>query len=334
MSINSVAGASPSWLTELSQYTKSHTGKAVWQLLNTILPYLALWSVMIYLMFHNYSYWITFGLTIPAACLTVRAFILFHDCCHGSFFASRRANRIVGYITGILTFTPFEEWRRLHNVHHATSGDLDRRGIGDIWTMTVKEYKDAGRGLRFAYRLVRNPLLMLGFGPIFLFLYTNRFTHSESKKEERRSVIITNTSLLFIVAGMSWFIGIQTYLLIQLPILLFAGSIGIWLFYVQHQYEQAYWTKNEDWNLLQSALKGSSFYKLPKILQWVTGNIGFHHIHHLRPRIPNYHLQSCNENVPVLKEVPALTFLGSLKSLNLHLWDEDSQKLVSFRAVK
>jgi len=334
MSVNTATSPNPSWISELSQYSKSHNGKALWQLMNTIIPYLILWGLMATLMLKGYSYWVVLGITLPASGFMVRTFILFHDCCHGSFFKSRRANKIIGYITGILTFTPFEEWRRLHNVHHATSGDLDHRGVGDVWTMTVNEYESAGKGRRLGYRLFRHPLVMFGLGPIYLFLITNRVTHRESKRDERRSVWITNLSLIAVIISLSSLIGFKNYLLIQMPILLFAGALGIWLFFVQHQYEDAYWTKNEDWNLLYSAMNGSSFYKLPRVLQWITGNIGFHHIHHLRPRIPNYHLQNCNENVHALKQVPPLTIKKSLRSLGLHLWDEEQQKLVSFGSLK
>ncbi|HID39016.1 MAG TPA: fatty acid desaturase [Calditrichaeota bacterium] len=324
----------PSWLQELSQYAQSHAGKALWQLINTVIPYLFLWAGMIYLTLNGYSYWFTLALSIPTAGFMVRTFILFHDCCHGSFFPSRRANTIVGYITGILTFTPFEEWRRLHNIHHATSGDLDRRGTGDIWTMTVQEYRLAGRGKRLAYRLVRNPIVFLGFGPVFLFLYSNRFVHKGAKAEERRSVMVTNLALLSIVSGLSWWIGFQAYLLIQIPVFFFGGMIGIWLFYVQHQYEGTYWANSDEWNLVQSALNGSSFYKLPKIFQWFTGNIGFHHIHHLRPRIPNYNLEKCNRNIPALRNIKPLTLKNSLRTMRLHLWDEEKQKMVGFGSIK
>lgn len=334
MSVNASIETYPSWSSELSTYAKSSTGKALRQLSNTILPYLALWAGMIYLMLNGYSYGFVLGLTLPAAGLMVRIFILFHDCCHGSFFASRKANKITGYLTGILTFTPFEEWRRLHNIHHATSGNLDRRGTGDIWTMTVKEYRAAGANKRLAYRLVRHPLVMFFFGPIFLFLFSNRSVHAGAQKAEKRSVLITNLSLLLIIVGFSLWIGFKTYLMIQIPILFFAGSLGIWLFYVQHQYEDAYWSKNKEWNLLQSALKGSSYYKLPAVLQWLSGNIGFHHIHHLRPGIPNYNLQSCNQNIKAMQQIPPLTLRESLRSPGLHLWDEDQQRLVGFRSIK
>ncbi len=334
MITNTAGNPGPSWISELSQYSISHTGKALWQLVNTIIPYLFLWGLMAALMLNGYSYWLVLGLSLPAAGFMVRTFILFHDCCHGSFFKSRKANKIGGYITGLLTFTPFEEWRRAHNMHHATSGDLDHRGVGDVWTMTLKEYQSAGKGKRIGYRLFRHPLVMFGLGPIYLFLISNRVAHRDSKSAEIRSVWITNVSLIVVATGISSQIGFTNYLLIQLPILFFAGALGIWLFFVQHQYEEAYWTNNENWNLLNSALNGSSYYKLPRFLQWISGNIGFHHIHHLRPRIPNYHLQTCNENVGALKKIPPLTLKKSLRSLGLHLWDEEQQKLVSFGSVK
>ncbi len=333
MSAHTKAIPNTGWLKELTAYTHSHTVKAVWQLLNTILPYFVLWAGMIYFQTHGFSYWIVLLLSLPAAGLMVRTFILFHDCCHGSFFPSRKANRWVGYLTGILAFTPFEEWRRLHNMHHATSGNLNRRGTGDIWTMTVDEYCSAGKGKRLGYRLFRNPFILMGLGPIFLFLISNRIVHPDAKREDRRSVWVTNMAIIVIAFIVSWFIGFQNYLLIQFPILFFAGLIGIWLFFVQHQYEDAYWSDNKQWSLVQSALNGSSFYKLPKIFQWFSGNIGFHHIHHLRPGIPNYNLERCNEDVPTLSMVKPLTLKKSLQSLKLHLWDEKQEKLVSFRSV-
>ncbi len=333
MPANTTAVPNPGWLKELNTFTQSHSGRAVWQLVNTIVPYFMVWAIMIYFQTHHFPYWTVLLLSLPAAGLMMRTFILFHDCCHGSFFPSRKANKIAGYITGILAFTPFEEWRRLHNVHHATSGNLNRRGTGDIWTMTVKEYCSAGRGKRFGYRLFRNPLVLLGLGPVFLFFISNRIVHPEAKREDRQSVWLTNAALILIAVLLSWLIGFQNYLFIQLPVVFFSGVMGIWLFYVQHQYEDAYWSENSRWSLLQSALHGSSFYKLPKLFQWFSGNIGFHHIHHLRPRIPNYHLERCNETVPALSQVQPLTLAKSFQSLKLHLWDEKQEKLVSFRSV-
>ncbi|NOX87755.1 MAG: fatty acid desaturase [Calditrichaeota bacterium] len=324
----------PGWYKEISKYAQPDLKKSIWQLINTFVPYFALWISMVYLVQRGTSYWIILGLATVTALLHVRIFIFFHDACHGSFFASRRANKILGYVAGIVTFTPFEEWRRLHNIHHATSGDLDRRGVGDIWTMTVEEYRASSKIKRIAYRVFRNPLVMFGLGPVILFLVSMRIPSKESKKEERRSVIITNIALILIVLGLGFSIGFSVYFKILIPVTFIAGAAGIWLFYVQHQFEDSYWSKNADWDMIKSALKGSSYYKLPKILQWFTGNIGLHHIHHLRPRIPNYYLQSCNDNIPAFSEIKPLTISTSLKSLWLDLWDENKEKLVSFRSLR
>jgi omega-6 fatty acid desaturase (delta-12 desaturase) len=265
--------------------------------------------------------------------ILVRVFILFHDCCHGSFFASRRANTILGYVSGILTFTPYEDWRYAHNIHHATAGDLDRRGIGEIRTMTIAEYLAAPMQRRLAYRIYRNPFVLFGPGAALLFLFFQRFTTKGAGKRERRSVILTNVALLAIIAAASATIGLQTYLLIQLPIILIAGSLGLWLFYIQHQFESVYWARNETWDPLKVALEGSSYFKLPKILQWFSGNIGLHHIHHVRPSIPNYNLQQCYDDMPAFQAVVPLTILTSLKSLRLSLYDEKQKKLISFRSL-
>ena len=289
---------------------------------------------MVWLVEREYSYFITVAFATVAAALLIRIFIFFHDCTHGSFFASHRANRILGYLTGILTFTPFEEWRHLHLAHHAAAGDLDHRGKGDIWTMTVDEYLAAPRLKRLGYRLARNPLIMLGLGPTAIFLITARFSHRGARKEERLNVLFTNLAILAVILIFSFTIGLRTYLLIQLPIIFISGVIGIWLFYVQHQFEGVYWARQEVWDPLKAALQGSSYYKLPRVLQWFTGSIGLHHIHHIQPRIPNYNLQKCCEAIPELREVHPLTLRRSLKSLWLNLWDEKQQKLVSFRSLK
>jgi omega-6 fatty acid desaturase (delta-12 desaturase) len=318
----------------LAEYAKSDPRKAIWQLVNTLIPYAILWYLMIRSIQLGYSYWLTLGLAVVASGLMVRIFIFFHDCTHGSFFASRRANKIVGYITGILTFTPYDDWRHTHSVHHATAGDLDRRGVGDVWTMTVDEYLEAPRLQKLAYRLFRHPLITFGLGPSFMFLIVHRFPHKGATKRQRRSVWLTNLALLAIIVVAALTIGLQTYLLIQLPMMIIAGAAGVWLFYIQHQYEKVYWARHEEWDPIQAALEGSSYYKLPKVLQWFTGNIGLHHVHHLRARIPNYNLQECHDNVPVAQAVEPLTIRTSLRSLWLHLWDERNGVLVSFRALK
>jgi len=322
------------WYRALSAYEQPNRGKAVWQLLNTFGPYIALWALMVYLVRQGYSYWITLAFAVVAAALFTRIYIFFHDCCHRSFFASPRANRILGYIAGILTFTPYEDWRRAHAVHHATAGDLDRRGVGDVWMLTVTEYLAAPPRKRFAYRFLRNPVVMLGLVPAALSLILHRFPHKGAGKRERQSVIITNLAILAMIGLASVTIGVGTYLSIQLPIMLMAGTVGVWLFYLQHQYEGVYWARHQDWDPMKAALEGSSYYRLPKVLQWCTGNIGLHHIHHARPAIPNYNLQQCYDDVPVLQAVEPITLRKSLQSLRMNLWDEHEQKLVSFRSMK
>jgi omega-6 fatty acid desaturase (delta-12 desaturase) len=288
---------------------------------------------MVYTIKSGIPYWITLALAIVAAGLLVRIFILFHDCGHGSFFSSPKANEILGYISGILTFTPYHSWRTSHARHHATAGNLDRRGSGDVWTMTVEEFKAAPRHVRLGYRLFRNPVILLGLGPAGSFLLAQRFSHKGAKRRERVSVLITNLAILAIIVLASLTIGFWTYVAIQLPIILIGGALGIWLFYVQHQYEGVYWARQGTWDPFKAAMEGSSYYKLPRILQWFTGNIGLHHIHHLRPRIPNYNLQPCYDAIPAMRDVEPLTIRQSLKSLGLNLWDEDQGALVSFRSL-
>ena len=324
----------PAWYPATAPYAKRDARKAVWQLIDTLLPYAAPWVLMIFLVRNGYPYWVTLALAIVAGGLLVRIFIFFHDGCHGSFFASRRANALLGYATGILVFTAFDDWRRAHGTHHATFGDLDRRGTGDVWTMTVAEYRAAPRRTRLAYRFFRNPLVLFGPGPLVLFLIINRFPTAGAKRRDRISVIATDLAIAAVVGLASATIGLRTYLLIQLPILLVASSIGMWLFYVQHQFEGVYWARHENWHPMRVALEGSSYYRLPKGLQWFTGNIGLHHVHHVRPRIPNYNLQQCFEETPALQAVRPLTVRSSLKSLRLHLWDEAGHRLVSFRDLK
>jgi omega-6 fatty acid desaturase (delta-12 desaturase) len=280
------------------------------------------------------SYWLTLALAIPAAGFLVRIFIIFHDCGHGSFFKSKKANTVVGYLTGILNFAPYHDWRYNHAQHHATCSDLDRRGTGDVWTLTKQEYIDLSTSKKLTYRLYRHPVVMFGLGPLWLFLINHRFAPRDAKKRERRSVQLTNLGLLIVVISMSLLIGIKAYLLIQLPVILIAGMMGIWLFYVQHQYEDVYWNRHDEWNFQDAALQGSSFYKLPVVLQWFTGNIGFHHVHHLNARIPNYNLQRCHEQIGLFRQIKPLKFLKSLKSLRFRLYDEELGKMIGFGALK
>ncbi len=319
---------------ELSRYEKPDTKKAVWQLINSFVPYIGLWIAMVYLMNYGMSYWLILPLAILASGFLMRIFIFFHDCGHDCFFASRKANRFLGFITGVLTFTPFDDWRHQHALHHASAGDLDRRGAGDVWTLTVSEYESAPKLTRLGYRLFRHPFTLFVLGPIFLFFIAHRFPHKGASKRERMSVHTTNLALLAIMGLASVTIGLKTYLLIQLPVMGIAGVIGVWLFYVQHQYESVYWADHQNWDPIEAALAGSSYYKLPKVLQWFSGNIGFHHIHHLRSRIPNYHLAKCHQEVPAMQQAETLTLGRSLRSMFLNLWDDTNQKMVSFRALR
>lgn len=320
------------WRALVAEFQKPSTPRAVWQLVNTVGPYLLLW----YLMYRclPISWWLVVPLAVLTAGFMVRTFIIFHDCGHGSFFKSKRANDVTGFITGVLTFTPYDHWRWEHNIHHASSGHLDKRGVGDIWTMTVQEYLESSRWRRFSYRLARNPFLLFIVAPLYLFLVKQRFPSSKASRRERYSVWATNAVLLGLATGLSLAMGVFNYAIIQLIILMVGGSAGVWLFYVQHQFEGVYWARGDEWDYTAAALQGSSFYRLPRILQWFSGNIGFHHIHHLSSRIPSYNLERCHRAHPLFQQVEPVLFWGSLKALTFRLWDEQHRKLVSFRGLR
>ena len=316
------------WKQIVAKYQKPSVPRGVWQIINTLVPYAVLWYLM-YLCL-AVSYWLVVPLAILAGGFMVRLFIIHHDCGHGSFFKSRKANDILGCITGVLTFTPYHHWRWEHALHHSTSGDLDRRGMGDIWTLTVQEYLESSRWRRFSYRLARNPFVLFVIAPLILFLGINRIPKPKAPVRERYSVYLTNLAVGLIAVGLIWFFGLKAYLIIQLTILMVAGSGGVWLFYVQHQFEGVYWERAEKWDYATAALQGSSFYKLPKVLQWFSGNIGFHHIHHLSVRIPNYHLEKCHKAEPLFQAVKPITLISSFKSFTFRLWDEQRRKLVGY----
>ena len=317
----------------VARFAKSDVRQAIWQLVNTFIPYLALWVTMVIMLNQGISYWLVLPFIVLAAGFLVRFFIIFHDCCHLSFFQSRRANRIVGYITGLLAFTPYDQWQHSHAVHHATVGNLDKRGVGDVMTMTVEEYKASSRMGQLFYRLYRNPFVLLLIGPSLVFFVGHRIPHKDANRRQRQSVWIVNLILIGILVAAYFTIGLDTYLLIQVPIMMIAGTVGVWLFYVQHQYEGVYWARQEVWDPLKASMQGSSYYKLPKALQWITGNIGLHHIHHVQPRIPNYRLQACQDQVPEMAKVEPINLINSFKSLGMRLWDEEQQKLVGFEGV-
>ena len=316
------------WQKLVAPYQTPDLWRSWGQVANSILPYLLLWALMVWSL--KISYWLTLLLAIPAAGFMIRIFILFHDCGHGSLFKSKRTNAIVGMLTGILTFSPYDRWRHDHAIHHATAGNLDRRGTGDVLTLTVEEYQALKTWKKLFHRLINHPLVLFTIGSTSVFLIGHRFSSRTAGKRERYSVYWTNLALSGILLLMSALIGFKAYLLIQLPILFLGTSVGVWLFFVQHHFEGVYWARQEHWNFVAAALQGSSFYKLPRILQWFTGNIGFHHIHHLSPRIPNYNLERCHNENPTFQQVKPLTLLSSLRCSKLHLWDENQQKLVGF----
>ena len=320
------------WKEIVAKYQQPSAGRAIWQIINTFVPYAGLWCLIYFS--RSISWWLTVPLAILAGGFLVRVFIIFHDCGHGSYFKSRTANDVLGFIAGVLTFTPYYHWRWEHAIHHASSGHLDKRGVGDIWTMTVQEYLESSRWRRFAYRLARNPVILFAIAPLYLFLVQQRIPSSKANPRERLSVHWMNLAIVGVAFGLSWIFGLGSYLIIQLIVILVAGAAGVWLFYVQHQFEDVYWERDENWDFTAAALQGSSFYKLPKILQWFSGNIGFHHIHHLSPRIPNYNLERCHQADPMFQSVKPITLFSSLKSITFRLFDEQQRKLVGYRRVR
>jgi omega-6 fatty acid desaturase (delta-12 desaturase) len=321
----------PAWLQAAAPYRRPHHGRSVAQIITTIGPYLMLWAGMVLL--SKISIWLALLLTPIAAGFLVRAFIISHDCGHGGFFRSRRANTITGTITSLLVFTPYEQWRHEHAQHHATGGDLDNRGIGDIITMTVAEYANASKRVRFRYRLYRSPWVLFTIGPLIQFLFLQRVSRRKMSAREHWSIWQTNLMIAVMVTGLCLALGVKTYLVIQLTTMFIACSVGVWLFYVQHQFEGVYWARHNEWEFEKGAVDGSSFYKLPRVLQWITGSIGYHHIHHLSPGIPNYNLEKCYRENPMFQNVKHITLRSSLASLRFRLWDEEAGKLVGYDAA-
>jgi omega-6 fatty acid desaturase (delta-12 desaturase) len=322
----------PSWREVIVKYAQPNLRSSLWQLTNSLIPYLGLLFLM-YLSL-EVSYFLTLFLSVFAAGFMVRLFIIFHDCGHGSFFKSTKLSDVVGIILGILTFTPYYKWHRAHKIHHATVGNLDKRGTGDVWVLTVDEFNTIKRWKRRFYRVYRNPLIMFMIGSPLIFLGLNRLTNRHLNKKEKLNVYFTNFVLLLMLVLMHFTIGIKAYLMIQLPVIFIGSVMGVWLFYVQHQFEGVHWYRQDEWDYKTVALQGSSFYKLPKILQWFSGNIGFHHIHHLSPKIPNYKLAKCHKENTLFSEISPITLWTSIKSLKLRLWNERSRKLISFRELQ
>lgn len=322
------AGNNKNLLKLIKNYKTPSIGRSLWQIANTLLPFIGLWILMIYAI--QISYWLVIPLAVVAAGLTARIFIIFHDCGHGAFFKSKLANDVVGIIFGILTFTPYHRWHHAHLIHHRTAGNLDKRGIGDVWTLTVEEFNALPKKRQRWYRFYRNPIVMFLIGAPLMFLVSNRFTRKDFSRKERLSVYITNIGLLVLIAGLSLLVGFKTFLLIQLPITYLASAGGVFLFYVQHQFPDVHWYRDEEWDYSTVAITGASFLKLPRLLQWFSGNIGYHHIHHLSSKIPNYRLERCHNENEAFHQVVPVKLIDSFYTLKLKLWDEQQQRLVSF----
>ncbi|MDR0136557.1 fatty acid desaturase [Metabacillus idriensis] len=317
---------------QVAPYEKANTKASIMQIINTLGPFFILWALAYQSL--SISYFLTLGFAVLAAGFLTRIFIIFHDCCHHSFFKNRKANKILGTITGVLTLFPYSQWQHDHSIHHATSSNLDKRGTGDIWVLTVDEYLAEPMWRRIAYRLYRNPLVMFGLGPTYVFLFKNRFNKKGAKRSEKMNTYLTNALIAAAAAALCLTIGWEAFLLVQGPIFLISGSMGVWLFYVQHTFEDSYFEEDENWDYVKAAVEGSSFYKLPKPLQWLTGNIGYHHVHHLSPRVPNYRLEEAHNNTAPLQNIPTITLATSLQSLKFRLWDERSKKFVGYKEIR
>jgi omega-6 fatty acid desaturase (delta-12 desaturase) len=320
------------WREALAPYAQPDLRRSILDLLTSVVPFLLLTIAMYALA--GVSVPLVLAISVPAAGFLVRTFIVFHDCTHGSFLPSREWNRRVGILCGLLVYTPFHPWRYEHAVHHATAGDLEARGKGDVETITVAEYQAMSRLGRLGYRLMRNPVVMLGLGPIWALMIEPRFVPGWARQRFTRHILLTDIVLVAAVAGLVSLFGWQHVLLVQLPSAMIAGAAGIWLFYVQHQFEGVLWDRKPDWTFTAAALQGSSYLKLPKVLQFFTGNIGLHHVHHLSARIPNYNLQRAHDENEVFREVPVLTGWDGIKALRLKLIDEERGELVGFGALR
>jgi acyl-lipid omega-6 desaturase (Delta-12 desaturase) len=320
------------WRRATARYRASRTKDGVVQLCTTLLPLAALFWVMHWSL--GYSYWLTLALAVPTAGFLIRTFIIMHDCGHGSFVPSRRANDVIGFITGTLVLTPYAAWRRDHAIHHASAGDLDRRGTGDVMTLTLDEYAARTRWGRMKYRMYRSPLVLFGFGPLYLVVIRRlRVLAGASEPKATASVRATDAALLAAVVVLSFVVGLKAVLLIYLPTFLIAGAVGNWLFYVQHQFEDTYWQPHSGWDYTTAALRGSSYYRLPRVLEWMTGSIGLHHVHHIDPKVPNYNLRRCHEDNPEFHDVTVLTLRESFRTASLKLWDAERGRLVGFDAA-
>jgi acyl-lipid omega-6 desaturase (Delta-12 desaturase) len=330
--VEAIGGARSPWKVAVASYATPSLFRTVLDIVTSVVPYLTLLIAMYVLL--DVSVVFALALAPLAAGFLLRTFIVFHDCTHGSLFETKAANRRLGTFLGLLMYTPFESWRHSHAVHHATAGDLDRRGVGDVPTLTVAEYNARTPRGRLAYRLFRNPLVMFGLGPILTVVIMPRLVPKDARPRLRRSIIRTNVALAVMVAGLCQLMGWWQYLIVQWPVAWLAASAGIFLFYVQHQFEDVYWANSDNWDYADAAIRGSSFLRLPPVLRYFTGNIGFHHVHHLSARIPNYNLRRAHEELDVFRGVPVLTIADGVRATRLKLWDEQRGRLVTFAEAR
>lgn len=310
-------------------YEKSELQISIIQIFNTLVPYIL--CIILGMMAYHISPFISIALGVVGAFFLVRSFIIFHDCCHGSFFKNKKWNDRLGNFTGFLTLFPYQQWRREHNIHHATSGNLDKKGVGDIWMMTIEEYEAADKKTQLAYRVYRNPFVMFILGPIYLLFISNRFNRKDARQKERMNTWLHNLAIVVVYGAIIYFFGLGMFAAVFIPILFVGGMLGIWMFYIQHTFEESYFEENSEWDYVKAAVEGSSYYKLPKLLQWLTGNIGFHHVHHLSPRIPNYYLEKAHEETPPLQHATTITLKTSLESIRYKLYDEKKKVFITFK---
>ena len=322
------------WVRLLAKYRSPNYGRSLFELAVSLVPFVALWAVAWWLL--SVSYWLALGVAVLNGSFLLRLFCIQHDCGHSAFFTNRHASDWLGRALGVLTLTPYDVWRRTHSVHHASHGNLEKRGMGDVMTLTVAEYRALTPLRRLQYRLYRHPIVLFGLGPSYLFIIQNRLPIGLMRGGWKywTSAMGTNAAIGLILSLIIYFGGLMPLLLIFLPTSLIAASIGVWLFYVQHQFEEAHWDKDEDWQLHDAALHGSSHYALPAVLQWLTANIGVHHVHHLYSRIPFYRLTEVLRDHPVLAEYQRLTLLQSFACVKLQLWDESERRLLSYRQAR
>ena len=320
------------WRESVARHEEPSLRHSLQDVATSVVPYLAL-TVAMYLCL-DVSVWITLALAVPAAGFLLRTFVVFHDCAHGSFMPTKRGNLWLGRLTGLVVFQPFANWRHNHAVHHGTAGDLDRRGTGDVPTLTVEEYVSRPWKQRLGYRLFRNPLVMFGIGPIWSLMIGPRIWSNRMRPRQRRSIIVTNLALAALIGAIVWLVGLEAWLLVQMPIAFIAGTLGVFLFYVQHQFEDVYWESAEHWDYAEAALQGSSYLRLPKLLQFFSGNIGLHHVHHLSAKIPNYNLQRAHDENAIFHDVPVLSVRDGLRSIRLKVIDPKSGRLLTWSQVR